>query len=209
MVKRHEIVTTIYIVLHFLALIAEIVVLVMYFVAPYMFHRHLQELMMGLVLDYVAEDSQDLASDVMENFMRGLNCCGYYNGTDFDYSVHFDRRRSLNGIIIYLQYPIPCCKHNERKQRAAGCPQSFTLDNSNIRQGCWPVFDALFHKYVTIIGCGWIGIVILQILVLIAAIFYVRTKLRRTWPFGLKLGQSTFEDEEADDTIMEDEEFVE
>lgn len=39
----------------------------------FQFHRHLQELMMGLILDYVAEDSQDLASDVMENFMRGVS----------------------------------------------------------------------------------------------------------------------------------------
>ncbi|KAA0190067.1 hypothetical protein FBUS_02420 [Fasciolopsis buskii] len=208
MVKRHEVIVTVHIVLHFLALIAEIIVLIMYFVAPYLFHRHLQELMMGLILDYVAEDSQDLASDVMENFMRGLHCCGYHNGTDFDYSVHFDRRRSLNGTIIYLRYPIPCCKHNDRQQRAPGCPQSFNVDNSNIHQGCWPVFDSIFHKYVAIIGCGWIGVVILQILLLIAAVFYVRTKLRRTWPFGLKLGQSTFE-EESDNEELADEDFVE
>lgn len=47
-----------------------------------------------------------------------------------------------------------------------------------------------------------------QILLLIAAVFYVRTKLRRTWPFGLKLGQSTFE-EESDNEELADEDFVE
>ncbi|VDP83542.1 unnamed protein product [Echinostoma caproni] len=167
------------------------------------FHRHLQEMMAGLVLDYVAEDSQDLASDIMENFMRTFHCCGYHNGTDFNYSAQFDRRRALNGTILYLQYPIPCCKHNERQQRAAGCPTTFTPENSNFDRGCWPVFNALFHKYVYIIGCAWVGVVLFQILILAATIFFVRNEMSRLGPFGLKLGKSTFEDEE-----LADEEFV-
>ncbi|KER20641.1 hypothetical protein T265_15271, partial [Opisthorchis viverrini] len=104
-----------------------------------------------------------------------LNCCGYWNGDDFNANgTQFTRRdRYLDYEYPSIRYPISCCKKYEIGQDADRCPQVFNITNSNVEIGCR---SRLYENTVPLVSSlvlGSLGILALELLVLSLAMINV------------------------------------
>ncbi|TGZ60063.1 hypothetical protein CRM22_008761 [Opisthorchis felineus] len=158
----------VYLTLHTILLIAELIVVIILASNPNLIYDQLKRLMETKTVNYVSEDSKDADSKLMSLLMKLLSCCGTNDGDDFVSSTKFERNITYNGNDITLDYPVACCKHDSRLKPISTCPIIFSTANSNIHEGCWPVFKTAVEKYAHIILYVSIAVMILQLVLLIA-----------------------------------------
>ncbi|KAF8568057.1 hypothetical protein P879_04138 [Paragonimus westermani] len=171
-----RLILVIYLILHGLLVIAEIIVVIIYATRPTLMLEPAKGLLWQTAINYVSENSTDKDSVMMNVMMLSLNCCGVDNGTDFDNAPNFQRERTYNGVTFTLRYPVPCCKFDSSSQPQGGCPVSFTSANSNIAYGCWTAVTNNVDNYGHILLYISIAVIALQVILEIAAIVAICTE---------------------------------
>ncbi|CAL8068359.1 unnamed protein product [Calicophoron daubneyi] len=157
-----------YIILEGIVLVAEIVVLIIFEVKRDIITNPAKDALRTAVSNYISYDSTDPNSVFLAVFMPVLQCCGVDSGNDFNNSTKFRRTYNYNGATIPIAYPVPCC-HNP-PETGSNCPAVFTPDNSYINTGCWKKLENALVKESKIVMYVWIGIIVLQGLLLIAGL---------------------------------------
>ncbi|CAH8624235.1 unnamed protein product [Schistosoma bovis] len=165
-----------YLTLHLLVLIPEIVIIIVYFCRPDIVTTFSRNIFNSSIQRYIGYDSPDIHSYALNHIMIQLQCCGINNGSDFVHVKMTKPNIMYKGEPYEFQYPISCCKMDRNQEITNnGCPDQFTLENSNIHVGCWPKIESniiMYGNTAAYILCGVVGF---QILFILFALTITRT----------------------------------
>lgn len=166
----------VYLILHGILVVGEIIVVIIYAVKPNILTDPLKATIETMTQNYVSIDSSDTDSMVMKAIMFALQCCGSNNGEDFKNSTKFKRNQVYDGTTYTLQYPVPCCKFDQNNKPMGRCPANFDTVNSNIKQGCWTALKGYIDRYGMIAVYISIGVILLQVILEVATVAMVCSK---------------------------------
>ncbi|CAH8550547.1 unnamed protein product [Schistosoma turkestanicum] len=168
-----------YLILHLLVLVPEIVIVVVYLCRPDIVTTFGRDLFNSSIQHYVSYDSPNIHSHALNQIMIQLQCCGLNNGSDFAPAKFTRQNIVFNGERWYeFKYPVSCCKKSKSQELITdnGCPGQFTLENSNIHIGCWTKIKSYIMLYGNLTAYTLCGIVGLQILLILFVLTSIRTK---------------------------------
>ncbi|TNN13315.1 Tetraspanin [Schistosoma japonicum] len=173
---KSRIMICIYLTLHSLILIPEIIIIIVYFCRPDLVTTLTRNVFNSSVQRYIGYDSPDIHSYALNHIMIQLQCCGLNNGSDFDRVKLIKRNIIYKGEEYEFKYPVSCCKMDRNQEITNnGCPDQFNLANSNIHIGCWPKIEQFFVLASNITAQILCGIVGFQVLLILFGLILLRT----------------------------------
>ncbi|TGZ69812.1 hypothetical protein CRM22_003519 [Opisthorchis felineus] len=157
--------TFVYAILVGVAVLIHIILVTVYFSNKEVFLSQGYATVQNLVRKYTSLESNNKDSWTLGLFMSMFNCCGYWNGDDFNANAtQFTRRdRYLEYEYPYIRYPISCCKKYKIGQDADSCPQVFNSTNSNVKIGCKSKLYETTVPLVSTFALGSLGILALEL----------------------------------------------
>ncbi|CAL8090886.1 unnamed protein product [Calicophoron daubneyi] len=155
-------------------IVIHVIYLAVYFANRDIILKYPMKAFEDMVYNYQSMSSGDRDSLVLGALMQYYNCCGYYNGSDFNTpNSHFTHKEEYENHTIDVQYPVPCCDVLGGWNDPQTCPVTFTESNSNIEVGCKDEFRHDLQRLIDLISKVSVLILIFNAVVFVLAILNI------------------------------------